>query len=124
MSTQLVSAARKASFSAGVPTVTRTPSPAKPRTRTPSRSQAAVAAAACPPSGSQTKLAWLSGTSGSSLRTSAVSRSRSPVTMATRRSISASAASAASAAAWAADEVENGVITLRTAAATAGAATR
>jgi hypothetical protein len=76
------------------------------------------------PSGSQTKFAWLVGTSTESLRSASVTRSRSAMTSAQRRLTSSSCASAASAAAWATRLVENGVDTLRSAAATSGCATR
>src|SRR5690606_24335674 len=116
--------ARKASFSSGVPMVTRTPSPANGRTITPPSAQAVANAVERSPSGSQMKLACESGTSGTSLRTASVTRCRSAITRSQRRRISAVAASAASAAAWAGALVENGVTTFRTASATSGWAIR
>ena len=55
-------AVRKASFSSGVPMVTRTPSPANARTITPAASQAAANSVARSRSGSQTKFACVGGT--------------------------------------------------------------
>src|SRR6185369_9969031 len=100
--------ARKASFSSGVPIVTRTPSPWNGRTITPPRSHASANSAERSPSGSQTKLACVSGTSGKASRTAVSTRSRSLTTSVARRDISAEARSAARAAAWASSEAENG----------------
>src|SRR5690606_15033393 len=56
-------AARKVSFSSGVPMVTLAPSPTNGRTTTLLASACSAKAAVCSPSGSQTKFAWVSGTS-------------------------------------------------------------
>src|SRR5690606_31098118 len=76
--------ARNVSFSSGVPIVTRTPSPGNGRTMTRPSAHAAANGTDRSPSGSQMKLAWEDGTSGTHLRTASVTRARSAMTRSQR----------------------------------------
>ena len=67
---------RNTSLASGSPMVTRTPSPANGRTTMLAAVHAAANASARSRNGSQTKFAWVGGTSGNSLPSAEATRSR------------------------------------------------